>query len=199
MIPFRCMNRRMPLTVSSRDGSSNALSWLLYLLSSRPDCVDRVRQEFDSVLGEKASELHRRSEVRVYDSGDAGGAAPLSAVLDGRPNGSRGRPRRGSRYTPRVHGRCVHLWRAPFAAVLGESGEFRRRTLLQSEGEASHALHSFALRGWAAGLYRWQLRHVADPHDSECSAQKIRFPSGSGPDHRSPPDGDLATGSTESA
>jgi cytochrome P450 len=28
------------------------LSWLLYLLSSRPDCLDRLRQEFDSVLGE---------------------------------------------------------------------------------------------------------------------------------------------------
>jgi cytochrome P450 len=43
----------MQLLVAGHETSSNALSWLLYLLSSRPDCVDKVRQEFDSVLGGK--------------------------------------------------------------------------------------------------------------------------------------------------
>jgi hypothetical protein len=47
--------------------------------------------------------------------------------------------------------------------------------------------------GLGLGLYRRQLCRAADPHDSECSAPKIRFPSGSGPDHRSTPNGDLAT------
>jgi cytochrome P450 len=47
------LSESMQLLVAGHETSSNALSWLLYLLSSRPDCVDRARQEFDSVLGDK--------------------------------------------------------------------------------------------------------------------------------------------------
>jgi cytochrome P450 len=47
------LSESMQLLVAGHETSSNALSWLLFLLSSHPDCVDRVRQEFDSVLGDK--------------------------------------------------------------------------------------------------------------------------------------------------
>jgi cytochrome P450 len=47
------LSESMQLLVAGHETSSNALSWLLYLLSSRPECVERVRQEFDSVLGDK--------------------------------------------------------------------------------------------------------------------------------------------------
>ena len=46
------LSESMQLLVAGHETSSNALSWLFYLLSSRPDCLERVRQEFDSVLGE---------------------------------------------------------------------------------------------------------------------------------------------------
>jgi cytochrome P450 len=48
------LSESMQLLVAGHETSSNALSWLLYLLSSRPDCLEKVRQEFDSVLGEAA-------------------------------------------------------------------------------------------------------------------------------------------------
>src|SRR5580700_10683574 len=48
------LSESMQLLVAGHETSSNALSWLLYLLSARPDCVDRVRDEFDSVLGDRA-------------------------------------------------------------------------------------------------------------------------------------------------
>ena len=48
------LSESMQLLVAGHETSSNALSWLLYLLSSRPDCLERVRQEFDSVLGERS-------------------------------------------------------------------------------------------------------------------------------------------------
>jgi len=47
------LSESMQLLVAGHETSSNALSWLLYLLSTHPDCVDRVRQEFDSVLCDK--------------------------------------------------------------------------------------------------------------------------------------------------
>jgi cytochrome P450 len=46
------LSESMQLLVAGHETSSNALSWLLYLLSSRPDCLEKVRREFDSVLGE---------------------------------------------------------------------------------------------------------------------------------------------------
>src|ERR1700677_4934825 len=46
------LSESMQLLVAGHETSSNALSWLLYLLSSRPGCLERVREEFDSVLGE---------------------------------------------------------------------------------------------------------------------------------------------------
>jgi cytochrome P450 len=45
------LSESMQLLVAGHETSSNALSWLFYLLSSHPDCLDRVRQELDSVLG----------------------------------------------------------------------------------------------------------------------------------------------------
>ena len=46
------LSESMQLLVAGHETSSNALSWLLYLLSSRPDCLERLRREFDSVLGD---------------------------------------------------------------------------------------------------------------------------------------------------
>jgi cytochrome P450 len=45
------LSESMQLLVAGHETSSNALSWMLYLLSSRPDCLERVRAEFDTVLG----------------------------------------------------------------------------------------------------------------------------------------------------
>ena len=51
MSDAQVLSESMQLLVAGHETSSNALSWLLYLLSSRPDCLERLRQEFDSVLG----------------------------------------------------------------------------------------------------------------------------------------------------
>ena len=47
------VSESMQLLVAGHETSSNALSWTLFLLSTRPDCVDRIRDEFDCVLGDK--------------------------------------------------------------------------------------------------------------------------------------------------
>jgi cytochrome P450 len=46
------LSESMQLLVAGHETSSNALSWLLYLLSSRADWLERLRREFDAVLGE---------------------------------------------------------------------------------------------------------------------------------------------------
>jgi cytochrome P450 len=45
------LSESMQLLVAGHETSSNALSWLLYLLSSHPACLERLREEFESVLG----------------------------------------------------------------------------------------------------------------------------------------------------
>jgi cytochrome P450 len=47
------VSESMQLLVAGHETSSNALSWLLYLLSFHSDCVEKIREEFDSVLGDK--------------------------------------------------------------------------------------------------------------------------------------------------
>jgi cytochrome P450 len=44
------LSESMQLLVAGHETSSNALSWLFYLLATHPDCLERVRQEFDAVL-----------------------------------------------------------------------------------------------------------------------------------------------------
>jgi len=44
------LSESMQLLVAGHETSSNGLSWLFYILSSRPDCLERIRQEFDQVL-----------------------------------------------------------------------------------------------------------------------------------------------------
>ena len=46
------LSESMQLLVAGHETSSNGLSWLLYLLSSRPDCLEKMREEFDTVLGD---------------------------------------------------------------------------------------------------------------------------------------------------
>jgi cytochrome P450 len=46
------LSESMQLLVAGHETSSNALSWMFYLLSTRPDCLKKVRQEFDSILGD---------------------------------------------------------------------------------------------------------------------------------------------------
>ena len=46
------LSESMQLLVAGHETSSNSLSWLLYLLSSRPDVLERMREEFNSVLGD---------------------------------------------------------------------------------------------------------------------------------------------------
>lgn len=47
------ISESMQLLVAGHETSSNALSWTLYLLSTHPECIDRIRDEFDCVLGDK--------------------------------------------------------------------------------------------------------------------------------------------------
>jgi cytochrome P450 len=50
------LSESMQLLVAGHETSSNALSWILYLLSTHPDCLERVRREIDAVLGERPLE-----------------------------------------------------------------------------------------------------------------------------------------------
>jgi cytochrome P450 len=46
------LSESMQLLVAGHETSSNSLSWLFYLLSEHPDCLEKVRQELESVMGD---------------------------------------------------------------------------------------------------------------------------------------------------
>ena len=46
------LSESMQLLVAGHETSSNALSWMFYLLSTRPECLEKVRQEFDAIIGD---------------------------------------------------------------------------------------------------------------------------------------------------
>jgi cytochrome P450 len=46
------LSESMQLLVAGHETSSNGLSWLLYLFSTHPESLERVRQEFDAVMGD---------------------------------------------------------------------------------------------------------------------------------------------------
>jgi cytochrome P450 len=46
------LSESMQLLVAGHETSSNSLSWLLYLLSTRPETLKQVRDEFDAVLSD---------------------------------------------------------------------------------------------------------------------------------------------------
>jgi cytochrome P450 len=47
------LSESMQLLVAGHETSSNALSWTLYLLSKHPECVTRIRNELDNVIGNR--------------------------------------------------------------------------------------------------------------------------------------------------
>jgi cytochrome P450 len=47
------LSESMQLMVAGHETSSNALSWMLYLLSRNPEYIERMREEFDAVLGDR--------------------------------------------------------------------------------------------------------------------------------------------------
>ena len=79
------LSESMQLLVAGHETSSNALSWLLYLLSSRPDCLERVRNEFDSVLGDAPLSHGDVPKFEFATQVIQEGAAALPSVLDDRP------------------------------------------------------------------------------------------------------------------
>jgi cytochrome P450 len=149
------LSESMQLLVAGHETSSNALSWLFYLLSSRPDCLERVRHEFDSVLGE-APLCHADVPKLEFAT------QVIQEALRLYP-----RPCRRHPYTPRSNSHCVCVRCAPCSALLAESGELRYGSFHQGKREAAHALHLSSLRGRTSRLYRRKLRDAADPHDFE--------------------------------
>ena len=188
------LSESMQLLVAGHETSSNGLSWLLYLLSTRPDCLERVRQEFDSVLGdEPLSHTHVprfefttqviQEGLRLYPPFwmiDRTAVADDSVEGIDIPKGS--------------DGHCLCVWRAPCAALLGECGELRSGAFHQREREGAHALHPICLLGAdRARLYRQPICDAADADDLERVAAEVRFSADSGADYRRARDGDSAT------
>ena len=186
------LSESMQLLVAGHETSSNALSWLFYLLSSRPDCLERVRQEFDSVLGEAplsyADVPKFEFTTQVINEGlrlyPPFWMIDRMAIADDRV-GDVAIPR-GSTVIVYVYGahHAPRYWQNP------ENFDTERFTKANDKLRTPFTFLPFG--GWTARLYRWKLRDVADPHDFERPAQKIRFSVGSGPNDRSSSDGHSA-------
>ena len=186
------LSESMQLLVAGHETSSNALSWLFYLLSSRPDCLERVRQEFDSVLGDAPLSYADvpRFEFTTQVIQEALRLYPPFWMIDREAVAD---DRAGDIDIPRGSTVIVFVYGAHHAPRYWQNPEsFDPERFTKANEKLQHALHLSALRRRTARLHRRQLRDAANSHDSERSAQKIRFPADSRPDDRSSPDGDPA-------
>ena len=150
------LSESMQLLVAGHETSSNALSWMFYLLSSRPDCLEKMRQEFDSVLGDAPLSYNDvpRFEFATQVIQEALRLYPPFWMID--RDGCCGRPRRRRRHTPRIDGDCVRVWRAPCAQVLAERRRISTPSVspktTKSCNRPSPICHSAAGRGAASAV-----------------------------------------------
>ena len=187
------LSESMQLLVAGHETSSNALSWLLYLLSSRPDCLERLRQEFDSVLGEAPlsySDVPKfefatqviQEALRLYPPF---WMVDRMALADDRA-GDLDIPR-GSTVVVFIYGahHSPQYWENP------ESFDPERFTKANEKLHTpfTHLPFGAGPRGCIGGNYAMlQILMILS-----VLLRKYDLPSGSGPDDRSTPDGDPAT------
>ncbi len=167
------LSESMQLLVAGHETSSNGLSWLLYLLSTRPDCLERVRQEFESVLGdEPLSHAHvPRFEFTTQVIQEGLRLYPPFWMIDRMAVAD---DHVGDLDIPGGSTVIVYVYGAHHAPRYWESPEsFDPERFIKGEREAAHALHLSALRRRTARLYRQPIRDAADTYDSERSAEKI--------------------------
>ncbi len=178
------LSESMQLLVAGHETSSNALSWLMYLLSRHPEYVERIREEFASVLNgaplgfadvarmEFTTQVIEES-LRLY---------PPFWMVDREAIEN---DRVGDLEIP-GHGRdCLYLRGAPLTRLLGESRAVPSRAFQQRKQEEPQSVYSFAFWRRAQGLHRRKLRDVTDAHDSQRPPREIRLHARSRSSHRS--------------
>ena len=175
------LSESMQLLVAGHETSSNGLSWLLYLLSQHPECLEKVRQEFDAVLGDgpltysNVMQMEFTTQVmmeglRLYP--------PVwmidrEAVEDDRV---------GDLEIPRGSTLIVYVYGAHHASRYWENPESFDPGRFTKANSATrvHAVYASALRRRPrADVYRRQLCDAADADDSECGTEEVRFRVGS--------------------
>ena len=167
------LSESMQLLVAGHETSSNALSWMFYLLSSRPDCLEKVRQEFDSILGDAPLSYNDvpRFEFVTQVIQEALRLYPPFWMIDRMAVAD---DLAGDVAIPRGSTVIVFVYGAHHAPKYWQdAGDLRPRAFHQSQRKTATAIHLSALRRRPAGLHRRQLRHAANPHDFERSAQEI--------------------------
>ncbi len=184
------LSESMQLLVAGHETSSNALSWMFYLLSSHPDCLEKMRQEFDSVLGDAPLSYNDvpRFEFTAQVIQEALRLYPPFWMID--RNGCCGRPRRGCRHTPRIDGDCVRVRRAPCAQVLAERRRISTPSDFTKENEKLQPPFTYLpFGGGPRGCIGGNFAMLQILMILSVLLQEIRFSTGSGPDDRGAPDG----------
>jgi len=166
------LSESMQLLVAGHETSSNGLSWLLYLLSTHPECLEKIRQEFDAVLGDAPLTFSAvpRLEFTTQVIQEALRLYPPFWMID----------------REAIADDLAGTWRYPgdrrllctFTArtmrrATGRTRSVSTQRASPNEPGAAHALHPSPLWGRTAGMHRQQLRDAAGPHDFERSAQEI--------------------------
>ncbi len=183
------LSESMQLLVAGHETSSNALSWLLYLLSSRPDCLAQVRQEFDSVLGDAPMSYGDvpKFEFTTQVIQEALRLYPPFWMVDRMAIAD---DRIGDVTIPQGSMVIVYVYGAHHAPRYWQNPENFDTERFTKANERLRTPFTFLPFGAGpARLYRRKLRDVADPHDFARPAQSVRFSAVSGPSDRSAPDG----------
>jgi cytochrome P450 len=168
----------LQLLVAGNETSTNALTWIFYVLARHPRHILEIRDEVAAVIGDNAIDyrnLHRlEGTVRVIDEA----LRLYPPFLDDRPRRARGRRDRWYPHSGWSDGHSVHLRHTPQPGALAGCRDLRSTSLRGQSIQGAAFVRVHSVRWRPPDLHRQQPGGDADAHDRRGLCAKVRFRAG---------------------
>ena len=166
----------LQLMVAGNETSSNALTWIFYLLARHPEHIAEIRDEIAAVIGDDAIDfrnLHQlEGTMRVIDEA----LRLYPPVLDDRPHRAAGRRGRGCPHSGRARWSCrTSTARTAIPRIGRTPSRSIRRRFEPERCQGAPPVRVHPVRRWPEDLHRQQHGADADADDHRGVRAEVRF------------------------